>query len=440
MVVLLSGTRLLMAQTTNTAGQVGVFNSLTQSFDEEQRKEAEKIQREMNYAILNQNPELAPYFNPETGVFDEKKFNQDLPEMYKAEFMKAMTQLDNVYKKLIEEKEKTNEGPMRIVIPKDSGVPNKPVTLDSSGPGVPMEQIYAWYVDGVKTKEGLGEKTLSTTTPDKIGVSKKIELEVRPAPFSKSKQTYKTSVDLRPADIDLHYEGINYVPPEYKGKKMAAEGGYVLIEATPYFMSDIPGEYLMPGLINFTWMGAPTDASGLGKFSLVVPANQAGQVIVDAEDVVHKTKIQKSIYVRPVKAEVSVSKVDLKKTVIMGNERKEIVMKKTPLDVYFTNGGETLELRAQPYFFSVENTGELDMRWDVEQFTAEGMKKFNTRDPNKSGVDLDQNIFILRIPDKNRFPGGMISTVLLSVRNKNYPDQYMESSVSVRLVDEGESL
>ena len=113
-------------------------------------------------------------------------------------------------------------------------------------------------------------------------------------------------------------------------------------------------------------------------------------------------------------------------------------MKKTPIDVYFTNGGETLELRAQPYFFSIENLRELDIEWTVEQFTAEGQKTLKTQDPNKPAGDQDPGIFILRIPDKSRYPGGMISTILLNIRNKNYPDQYTESSVSVRLNQEEE--
>jgi|GEM_PF-3075922 hypothetical protein len=423
-----------------TAATQNAVTDALKKIDAEAKQRALDSQRELNYRILRDHPEIAPYFNPETGEVDLKKFNEDLPERYKQEFMKGMEQIDAIYRKLNEEKSKINEGPMRIEIPKDAGLPNEEVTLTSVHPEPPYDNVYAWYVDGVKMKEGLGETTFSVKTPGKIGAAKKIELETKPAPFSKSKDTYKTNIELRAADADLHYEGINYVPPEYKGKKNAAENGYVLIEMTPYFKTDAAGEFLQPALINFTWTGGAGSSeqlNGLGKNTLVMPIESPIMVTVKAEDIVRKTTIEKSIFVRPVRAEATLVKIDQKKTISIGNAQKDVVMKKTPTSVYWTPGGETVEFRVEPYFFSVENMRELDVQWNIEEYNFGEPKLLRTPEKNKE-QDQSAFIFTLKIPERKNLNPGMVSSITASITNKNYPSQAIESSINLRLIEEGE--
>ncbi len=121
-----------------------------------------------------------------------------------------------------------------------------------------------WYVNGTRLTEGEGEtKALATTGA--LGTKTTITVE---ATGENGESLTETRV-IRPAEVDLLWEADSYVPPFYRGKRLASSGSPVRVEAIPRLVRE-NGALMPTSDIIFTWRkndAIVASASGRGKSS-----------------------------------------------------------------------------------------------------------------------------------------------------------------------------
>lgn len=128
--------------------------------------------------------------------------------------------------------------------------------------------LYIWTVDGVEVARGVDIDRIAVTT-GLAGTSKTVRVAL--ADIETGSSGNATYI-IRPAEVDLLWEGNTYVPPFYKGKIFPTAASDIVVEAVPSIVVD--GEPVSKNSLIFEWTvdgKKQTNASGYGKSVLRTP-------------------------------------------------------------------------------------------------------------------------------------------------------------------------
>jgi hypothetical protein len=107
--------------------------------------------------------------------------------------------------------------------------------------------LYVWTVDGVETARGIDISEI-TINAGPAGVSKLVRVAVTDTDLGTAGQA---TYIIRPAEVDLVWEGDTYVPPFYRGKSFPTREGEIVVEAIPYIL--VNGARVSKNNLVFTW-------------------------------------------------------------------------------------------------------------------------------------------------------------------------------------------
>jgi hypothetical protein len=376
-------------------------------------------------------PILDKYIDPATGKMKYDMSDPAIGRMFAEDMGKIQTEtitkivlpaIDAQYEQLNREAEAKNQGALRIEQDaRKANLPNELIPIKATNYSInPREHYFYWFVDDVlqEKSSGLGRDMFLYDSPSNIAGKQKIKLITNPIPTAENQNKYQTQMDIRIADADLNYRGLTYVPADYKGKSNASVDSFVFVEAVPYFPKDTGG-FINPGDLNYTWsyFGAsgPFDG-GVGRNSVTLKISDfTGEDIslsVDIEDMINKVRVRKSIFIKAVSPQIIIERP---------KEKKEISLNRGELSGL---SGECVELKAVPYFFSIQNpTSDLDFNWTADA----GLKDCSKEDTQKI-----PNIAYVTIPDKD-YGNGIRSTLSSYVSNKNNSAQSARTIISFKI-------
>ena len=139
--------------------------------------------------------------------------------------------------------------------------PGAPVVLTAIA-NVPKGTVtYVWTVDGVELAQGVDIEKV-TVTAGASGSTRVVRVSLSNAQGAEGSATYV----IRPASVDLVWEGVTYVPPLYLGKPLSTGDGMITVQALPHLLVG-SGRAPKNSLV-YEWEvedRALTDASGYGK-------------------------------------------------------------------------------------------------------------------------------------------------------------------------------
>ncbi len=144
--------------------------------------------------------------------------------------------------------------------------PNEVVTISANSFATNLDAVkITWLVNGKKTSEGIGQKSVSFTASN-AGVDTIVK-----ATFSLPGETIEKQITVRPLVMVLLYEAVDaYVPPFYRGKALPTIGSDIKIIALPEIKSK--GVLVNQKSVIYDWKRNYTNepgSSGYGKNSFV---------------------------------------------------------------------------------------------------------------------------------------------------------------------------
>lgn len=145
--------------------------------------------------------------------------------------------------------------------------PNELVSVSVSAYefNIDMSKI-SWTVDGKKTQEGTGLKSITLTAPAN-GKTTNVSVSVT----TPASLIIQKSIAISPADIDLIWEVVDgYAPPFYKGKVLPVKESSIRVMAMPNVKLS-SGKSSQPGDFVYVWKKDGENLagqSGFGKNSL----------------------------------------------------------------------------------------------------------------------------------------------------------------------------
>lgn len=145
---------------------------------------------------------------------------------------------------------------------------NVSIRLDSNT--VDLNRYFIdWLVDGVSVQSDIGSRTLNTTSGD-YGATRKIGISI-----NLGTTTVRKDIFISPQDATVLWEAIDsYVPPFYRGKKLASQESLIKISAIPNFRTN---NSLSLDDAVFLWSrngNKLLNTGGYGKNSIVIQHNR----------------------------------------------------------------------------------------------------------------------------------------------------------------------
>jgi hypothetical protein len=222
-----------------------------------------------------------------------------------------------------------------------------------------------WYVNGQKTKQGIGMTSMETTA-NTAGSPLIIAVEAENAAGRRALK----SLTINSASVDILWEAQSYTPPFYKGKALLPYQGTFVVTAMPNLVEK--GIKLSSKNLVYTWAanGEPLKgSSGYGKDSATLTAGillQPLQITVEVTSLSGKTTATGS-------------------TIIEARAPELVLYEDSPLygPLYHRAFGSTLSLknkeiwlRATPYYFSTPrfNPTVLSYNWNINNNAAADTK------------------------------------------------------------------
>ncbi len=173
------------------------------------------------------------------------------------------------------------------------------VTLTVHAPSAVSDVTYAWAINGVPAGAGIGQTTL-TTTAGAIGSVQTITVEA----IENGEVQGQAIAVIRPAEVDIVWEGQTRTPPFYVGLPLPTGMSAVSAVAIPHMMRD--GAVLASSNLIYTWKldrKQISSQSGYGKSSVTVTPPrfaQAFQLSVTAKTPDGAVVAEQSVTIRPV--------------------------------------------------------------------------------------------------------------------------------------------
>jgi len=256
----------------------------------------------------------------------------------------------------------------QVALPADSSAETLTVAINPEHPrafslvevsiqsfSVDLNQVtISWFLNGVRQKEGVGERTLLFQTG---GIGEKST--VRIVASSPIGVIADEVVEIIPASVDLIWQGRTYTPPFYRGRSVVSAEALVDIVAFPQMI--LNNRFLQDDEITYTWKKDGEvlgEYSGYGRNTLLIQApfqGSATTIEVLATAGGGAVNAEASVVIEPIEPFIRVYENDP----LLGVQFHKAItgtLIPTSNDVTVT---------AYPFFFSVENrnSSALSYEW-----------------------------------------------------------------------------
>ncbi|MCF7833797.1 MAG: hypothetical protein K9L98_00075 [Candidatus Pacebacteria bacterium] len=226
------------------------------------------------------------------------------------------------------------------------------------------KSLIIWSIDGQNVATGIGKKEISFNSGN-IGNVTNISASVETIGGASIQKT----LSVRTLEIDLLWEApSSYVPPFYKGKKLAVNQAELKVVALPSFGSGNSATLLKN--LSYTWSLAGSiqpQNSGWGKnFMIFTPSylDFENEILVKASDINNTTRVENTILVPTYNTKILFYEKDRKLGVKWDNAIS---------DNFFINPEGSI-LIVEPYFFSIKDSDLKDpnllINWFINGNTA----------------------------------------------------------------------
>lgn len=242
------------------------------------------------------------------------------------------------------------------------------VTADSNTTNL-SESYLEWFVDGKKATGGVGITTFSFQTGG-FGVASQIIVTAK----TQNGNTVQRGLEVRPADVNISYEALSYVPPFYKGRAVYTYQTPIRVIAIPE-LGDANGRKLASNSLLFSWQvddRLQQSMSGLGKDTAVLKASiplKETAITVTVSTLDGKTTTSKRITVKPVAPKIVLYQL----SPIYG------LMFNSALTNSEKLAGQEMTIAAIPYFFDTSDPkANMIYTWSMNGVSIGEGQKDNT--------------------------------------------------------------
>ncbi len=209
----------------------------------------------------------------------------------------------------------------------------------------------AWIVNGQTKLKGTGEKSFSFQTGS-MGTQTALSVLIT----TESGAQLRKDFSFKNADVDILWEALTYTPSWYKGKALPSSESLIKITAVPHFPSSISPSKLIYNW-NIDFKNKP-DISGVGKRSFTLRS----------ADVFNKNKINVTVsnYDKSITAEKNISiTIGQPKIIFYEENPLEGTRSNQAMQKDFQMASDTINIRAEPFFFSTTNLKNLLYEWTM---------------------------------------------------------------------------
>lgn len=236
--------------------------------------------------------------------------------------------------------------------------PNQNVTATLASYVTSLDKAkISWSINGQESNSGIGKKSFSFTTLS-AGSSMNLVANIETV----DGENVQKSILINPGDIDMLWEAVDaYVPPFYKGKKLAPTQGYFKVVAIPNLTTST-GK-VDPNNLSYTWTrdgnGQP-NSSGWGKNAFTFKnsyLDTVNEVEVEISSISGNSNAYSKINLQTVKPKI----LFYQKDPVFG------VKWEKALNNGFKINPEGETLIVEPYFFSPKNlsSSDLSFKWFI---------------------------------------------------------------------------
>jgi hypothetical protein len=281
------------------------------------------------------------------------------------------------------------------------------ITLSTSSTDLNRATI-TWQVDGKLAKEGRGAKSFTVKT-GALGSETTVSITVR----KNEGGAIQKHIVLRPAEVDLIWENLAYVPPFYRGKALASRGAWITAVAIPHFIT-ANGAKLKPDELVYTWS---KDGQVLGSFSGFAKNTYAFNKFAF-------TRSNSSISVKvstldnklAARANISIQSHDPKVVFYENNPLFGLILSRA-LEKQLTldDNQDEIAIMAVPYYFSVSSASSRVLKYE---WSLNGK-------PVETTLNSPQAITL------RRTEGGGTSKLKLKISNRDEFMQFSENSLVI---------
>ncbi len=236
--------------------------------------------------------------------------------------------------------------------------PNQEITVSARSFSIDLSRsLIVWRVDGVEVARGTGKTEITARTG-----SSGSALRISASATEQSGAALQGEAVIRPADLDLIWEGVSYVPPFYLGRSLAGPEGTVTVTAVPHFMSG-SSEVSAKGLI-YTWRADGRvlgNASGYGKNSVTLTAPRT------SDPKIVSVEVTSSDYRLRAEGGVAIPAVEPRVLFYESDPVLGVISARAITNLYPMTRKE-MKIVAYPFFFSAAHPREtgLGYTWTVD--------------------------------------------------------------------------
>ena len=236
----------------------------------------------------------------------------------------------------------------------------------------------SWHINNILQSSGVGDKRFSFKT-GRAGSLSSVDIEV----IAEGGKIFNKTIDIRPADVSLVWQAETYTPPFYKGRALPSSDATIKIIAFPNIVTS-DGVRISSKNLAYRWKVGnkfDLDNSGVGKNIIHIKGAKTNSFVFVGVDV---TTFDGSI-----KASGSMHISAGNPKLIFYEDGPLLGVKyENALNKVFNLGGNEVSIKAEPYFFSKDDS--VDYQWVLNNKEIEvGADKWNsltlTRDGDESG-------------------------------------------------------
>jgi hypothetical protein len=244
----------------------------------------------------------------------------------------------------------------------------------------PNRAEIVWLVDGKVLAKGVGGRDFKFIAPD-FGKEKKIDVYVSTLEGIISSSSFKFTGN----DVDLLWQAMTTVPLWYKGKAMPSVQSQIKMTAKPYLFSG--GALISDSNLVYEWsvnFKKDINKSGMGKNYFLFKIKD------NSEDYIISIRVSSKDGLMVFEKSMTFSTTDIDPKFVF---YKEDILNGTQYNEAFPDNFQLNEdeliLKAEPFFFSKENAGNLSYSWTMNGEGIQSQDKPNIVDlrinPGSSG-------------------------------------------------------
>jgi hypothetical protein len=287
-----------------------------------------------------------------------------------------------------------NESDIDVIVSPEFPQAYQKVTVRLDSNTVDLNRyIIQWVENGIPKLSGIGKRDFQTTTGAYGSISKiNVIINIGPSNIQKN-------ITLSPQDVTVLWEAIDsYVPPFYRGKKMASQESLITVSAIPNFQGG--NKSLQTNDAVFLWNrngNKILNIGGYGKNSITIQHNRLRaqeEITTEVSTVSGSTNAKKSII-------IPIGDPEIHWYAKNSNDYRRLSTINNGLRV----AGGDIKIMAEPYFFSTNrNLQGVNMVWKMNNENLY-LEKNNTpheilvRNPD----ELGQTNFSVAVTSKKTF-------------------------------------